>query len=209
MTRATVSDLPHRLRSSVAAVFAAAVLNVAATSATAQDTTGVGAISGVVANAACRPAEGVRVCALDTAACATSDAQGAFRIGELRSGAYRLEILPREGLPFTSDPVDVRAGLDGIIEITLPAVANFEQAITVTAPAFRAPEAVKTSGFLVEPRAVLKSAAGGRPLNLFLGVQNVTNRRNFANYSWNRRTNTQQLGEQQGIFPIVGLDWRF
>ncbi len=51
--------------------------------------------------------------------------------------------------------------------------------------------------------------AGGRPLNLFLGVQNVTNRRNFASYSWNRRSNTQQFGEQQGIFPIVGLDWRF
>ena len=51
--------------------------------------------------------------------------------------------------------------------------------------------------------------AWGRPLNLFLGVQNVTNRRNFSNYTWNRRTNTQQFGEQQGLFPIVGLDWRF
>ncbi len=50
---------------------------------------------------------------------------------------------------------------------------------------------------------------GGQPLNLFVGVQNVTNRRNFASYSWNRRTNTQQFGEQQGIFPILGLDWRF
>jgi hypothetical protein len=50
---------------------------------------------------------------------------------------------------------------------------------------------------------------GGQPLTLFFGVQNVTNRRNFANYSWNRRTNTQQFGEQQGIFPILGLDWRF
>ncbi len=50
---------------------------------------------------------------------------------------------------------------------------------------------------------------GGQPLNVFLGVQNVTNRRNFASYSWNRRTNAQQFGEQQGIFPILGLDWRF
>ena len=31
------------------------------------------------------------------------------------------------------------------------------------------------------------------PLNVFVGVQNVTNRRNFAGYSWNRRTNTQQF----------------
>jgi hypothetical protein len=49
----------------------------------------------------------------------------------------------------------------------------------------------------------------GQPLNVFAGVQNVTNRRNFASYTWNRRTNSQQFGEQQGIFPILGLDWRF
>jgi hypothetical protein len=49
----------------------------------------------------------------------------------------------------------------------------------------------------------------GQPLNIFFGVQNVTNRRNFAGYSWNRRTNSQQFGEQQGLFPILGLDYRF
>ena len=137
----------------------AIVLAVVAASAAAQDTTGVGAIRGVVVDAAGRPAEGVRVCALDTASCATSDARGVFRIGELRAGAYRLEILPLEGLPFTSDQVDVRAGLDGTVEITLPTVEDFQQTVTVTAPAFQAPEAVKNSGFLVEPREILKSAA--------------------------------------------------
>ena len=105
------------------------------------------------------PAEGVRVCALDTASCATSDARGVFRIGELRAGSYRLEILPLEGLPFASDQVDVRAGLDGTVEITLPTVEDFQQTVTVTAPAFQAPEAVKNSGFLVAPREILKSAA--------------------------------------------------
>ena len=119
----------------------------------------MGAISGVVVDAAGRPAEGVRVCALDTATCATSDARGVFRIGELRAERYRLEILPREGLPFTSDPVDVRAGLDGTVEITLPTAEDFQQTVTVTAPAFQAPDAVKNSGFLVEPREILKSAA--------------------------------------------------
>ncbi|MEO7648856.1 MAG: hypothetical protein ABIZ80_00170, partial [Bryobacteraceae bacterium] len=49
----------------------------------------------------------------------------------------------------------------------------------------------------------------GQPLNLFFGVQNLANRRNFANYNWNRRTNTEQFNEQQGLFPILGLDWRF
>ena len=134
-------------------------LSLVATAATAQDTAGVGAIRGVVMDAAGQPAEGVRVCALDTASCATSDARGAFRIGELRAGAYRLEILLLEGMPFTSEQVDVRAGLEGAVEITLPKVEDFQQSVTVTAPAFEAPEAVKNSGFLVEPRAILKSAA--------------------------------------------------
>ena len=137
----------------------AAMLAVAAAPAFAQDTTGVGAISGVVVTAAGEPAEGVRVCALDTSSCVMTDERGAFRIGELRAGKYRLEILGRVGLPFTSDPVDVRAGLDGTVAITLPAVENLQQTVTVTAPAFRAPEAVKNSGFLVAPREILKSAA--------------------------------------------------
>ncbi len=137
---------------------AAVMLFFVVASAAAQDTTGVGAINGVVVNAAGQPAEGVRVCALDTASCATSDARGAFRIGELRANAYRLEILPPEGLPFTSDPVDVRAGLDGTVEITLPRVESLQQTVTVTAPAFEAPAEVKNSGFVVRPREVLKSA---------------------------------------------------
>ena len=55
--------------------------------------------------------------------------------------------------------MDVRAGLDGTVEITLPKVEDFQQTVTVTAPAFQAPEAVKNSGFLVAPREILKSAA--------------------------------------------------
>jgi hypothetical protein len=146
-------------RVSVSFGLAALMLTLVGTPSAAQDTTGVGAITGVVVNAAGQPADGVRVCALDTAACATSDARGVFRIGELRAGRYRLEILPLEGLPFVTDPVDVRAGLDGTVEITLPTVQDVRQTVTVSAPAFRTPEAVKNSGFLVEPREILKSAA--------------------------------------------------
>ncbi len=146
---------PVRTRSALAG----AILIVVAASAAAQDTTGVGAIRGVVVNAVGQPTEGVRVCVLDTSACATSDARGAFRIGELRADAYRLEILPLEGLPFTSEPVDVRAGMEGTVDITLAKVENLQETVTVTAPAFQAPEAVKTSGFVTEPREILKSAA--------------------------------------------------
>ncbi|MGE5816346.1 MAG: TonB-dependent receptor, partial [Acidobacteriota bacterium] len=153
-------DMSFRLSPCVSSVLTAAVWTiVATTTAAAQDTTGVGAIVGVVVSASGQPAEGVRVCALDTASCATSDGQGAFRIGELRAGAYRLEVLPLAGLPFTSDPVEVRAGLDGTVNITLPTMENFQQTVTVTAPAYQAPEGVKNSGFLAEPREILKSAA--------------------------------------------------
>lgn len=49
----------------------------------------------------------------------------------------------------------------------------------------------------------------GKPVLLFFGAQNVTNRRNVAGLSWNRRTNRSVTGEQLGIFPNIGLDWRF
>ena len=168
--------LPSLLvRARVAAGLTTALVALASGSSAAQDTTGAGAIAGVVVDAAGRLTEGVRVCALDTASCATSDAAGAFRIGELRAGAYRLEILPIAGLPFTSDAVQVRAGLDGSVEITLPPVESFQQTINVTAPAFEAPAEVKNSGFLVEPREILKSAAALQDVSRYVqGLPGVT-----------------------------------
>jgi hypothetical protein len=136
--------------------------------AAAQDTTGVGAIRGAVVDAGGRPAEGVRVCALGTSSCVITDARGVFRIGELRAGRYRLEILPLQGLPFTSDEVDVRAGLEGTVEITLPVAGGFEQTVSVTPPAFQVPEAVKNSAFLVEPRQILKSAAALQDVSRYI-----------------------------------------
>ena len=50
---------------------------------------------------------------------------------------------------------------------------------------------------------------GGQPLNVFAGVQNLTNRRNVGGYIWNRAINAADVNEQQGIFPILGLDWKF
>ncbi|MCA1584949.1 MAG: carboxypeptidase regulatory-like domain-containing protein [Acidobacteria bacterium] len=128
------------------------------TTALAQDTAGVGAIAGTVRDPSGRPAAGVRVCALDTPSCATSDAQGAFRIADIRAGSYHLEVLPTDGLPFTSEPIEVRAGLDGRVEIALPKLDDLEQVVTVTAPAFRMPEEIKNSGLLVTPREILKNA---------------------------------------------------
>ena len=100
------------------------------------------------------------MCVLDTASCATTDALGIFRVVDLRAGAYRLEVLPPDGLPFTSDPVDVRAGLETSLEIALPTVERLQQAVTVTAPAFQAPAEVKNSGYLIAPRDTAQERCG-------------------------------------------------
>ena len=51
--------------------------------------------------------------------------------------------------------------------------------------------------------------AGERAATIFAGAQNVTNRRNFAGYAWDRRANRLRSLEQLGTFPIVGLEWAF
>jgi hypothetical protein len=50
---------------------------------------------------------------------------------------------------------------------------------------------------------------GNNIATVFAGAQNVTNRRNFAGYSWDRRNNRLKPLEQLGLFPIVGLEWPF
>ena len=50
---------------------------------------------------------------------------------------------------------------------------------------------------------------GGRVATIFAGAQNVTNRRNFAGYGWDRRNNRLKSLVQLGAFPIVGLEWPF
>ena len=69
--------------------------------------------------------------------------------------------------------------------------------------AYRAPAYVR-----LDVRVDRMVLTGKRPLLVYAGIQNVTNRRNFANYSWDRRNNAVRFGEQQGIFPLVGMEWR-
>jgi len=61
----------------------------------------------------------------------------------------------------------------------------------------------------LDVRVERRFIVGGRPLVIFGGVQNVTNRENIAQYAWNRRDNVQRTQTQIGIFPIIGLDWQF
>jgi hypothetical protein len=138
---------------------AAALALLTATSARAQDTTGAGSIAGTLRSESREGVAGVRVCVKGTENCAVSGTLGTFRLTGVRAGTYRLDLAPPGSLPIVSDPVTVRAGIDSTIEIVLPDAAALEQTVNVTAPAFSAPEEVKTSGFLVQPLEILKSAS--------------------------------------------------
>jgi outer membrane receptor protein involved in Fe transport len=70
--------------------------------------------------------------------------------------------------------------------------------------ALRGPDYIR-----IDLRGNRRLTVRGQDLNVFFGVQNITNRRNLAGYSWNRRSNTLQVSEQQGVFPIIGFNWRF
>jgi hypothetical protein len=63
--------------------------------------------------------------------------------------------------------------------------------------------------FRLDVRVDRRFSFGGDEVVLFGGVQNLTNRRNVAFYSWDRRGNVPTVNEQLGLFPILGLDWKF
>jgi hypothetical protein len=98
------------------------------------------------------------VCVQTTGQCAVADAAGAFRVVDLRTGRYQLEVVPPSGVPTVTDPVDVRAGLTSTVQVTLPDSGGLQQTVTVTASAFVPPEEIKNSAFLVQRAEILTSA---------------------------------------------------
>lgn len=63
--------------------------------------------------------------------------------------------------------------------------------------------------FRLDVRVDRSFRRGSQAISVFAGVQNVTNRRNVAGPSWDRRNNRLSTSEQRGIFPILGLEWPF
>src|SRR5262249_51765433 len=63
--------------------------------------------------------------------------------------------------------------------------------------------------FRIDGRVDRNATIAAKPVILFFGVQNVTGRRNVNGYEWNRRANVPQPLEQLGVFPLIGLEWRF
>lgn len=48
-----------------------------------------------------------------------------------------------------------------------------------------------------------------KPLLFWVGIQNVLNRRNVTGVRWNQNTNRSENYRQEGLFPMVGIDWKF
>ncbi|MCX6552456.1 MAG: TonB-dependent receptor [Acidobacteria bacterium] len=134
------------------------VILCAPAAAVAQNTAGVGTIAGMVRDADGTPVGGVRVCLVGSERCAASGTTGSFEIAELRPSSYQLLIEPAGQPPIASDPVEVRAGYTAQVEVTLPKLEAVQQTITVTAPALRLPEEVKSSAQVILPGEVFSSA---------------------------------------------------
>ena len=134
--------------------------------ASAQDTTGVGSIRGVIRSPDGAPAPSVKVCVL--ARCATGDSSGSYHLGEVRSGSHQLEITVPGQAPFRSSAVDVRAGLEATVDIDLPRLTGSQQTITVTGSAFLAPEEVKSSGYLVPGKDVWSIAGASQDVSRYV-----------------------------------------
>jgi len=133
----------------------------------AQDTAGVGTMRGRVTDAAGAGATAVAVCVPATAQCTVSDAEGRFALA-VRPGSYKLEIAaPGQPLVVTED-VQVRAGLDSLLDILLPALDGLQQTVTVTAPLFDRPQEMKTSSFLIAPQDIAASAGALQDVSRYM-----------------------------------------
>ncbi|MBC8166885.1 MAG: TonB-dependent receptor [Bryobacteraceae bacterium] len=140
-----------------------------------QDTAGVGSLIGKVNRAARQPATSqveslaaVRVCLVELARCTTSDALGEFRLSDIRSGTYSLEVQITGEPPLRQSGIDIRAGLEARVEISVPDLGSVRQEVTVSDSIFVAPEEVKGSSFLVQPREILKSAGAIQDVSRYL-----------------------------------------
>ena len=123
----------------------------------AQDTTGVGSVRGIVSTTTAVPAPNVAVCVVEAARCGVTDDAGRFSIADLRPGRYQLDVIA-PGHPPLLSAVDVRAGLQTSVEVTLPETSALQETVTVSAPTFVTAEEVKNSAFLVSSSDILRSA---------------------------------------------------
>ena len=122
-----------------------------------QDTAGVGAVRGVVTGPNGAPVADIAVCVRPPDRCTATDTSGRFVLNDVRAGRYELDVVQPSMGPLTS-AVDVRAGRDTVVEVSLPAADIVRETVTVAAPTFVAAEEVKSSAYLVSGGDVVQSA---------------------------------------------------
>src|SRR5215813_12792558 len=144
------------------------VFLITSSSAVGQDTTGVGAVVGVLTGADQQPVPHVIVCVMGTTRCALTDGAGRFRLTDLRTGHYRLKITPPGQAPMLSSDFEIHAGVDSSVEVVLPTPERFVQTVSVTASTAAPPVEIKTSGFLLQPEAVQDSAGSLQDISRYL-----------------------------------------
>jgi hypothetical protein len=136
--------------------------------ASAQDTAGVGSLAGTVADESGNVLANVKICLVENQRCATSDTSGSFRLNDVRPGQYQIDITAPAIPTFRREGIEVRAGLEGKVEIVIPTVNATRQELTVTESAFVAPEEVKGSAYLIQPREVSKTAGSLQDVSRYL-----------------------------------------
>src|SRR5215813_2449 len=95
------------------------LLLLSAVPAIAQDTTGVGAVAGIVTGTDEKPAPHVTVCVAGITRCVLTDTAGRFRIADLRAGRYRLQVTPPGQPSRSSTEFDIHAGVETSVEFAL------------------------------------------------------------------------------------------
>ncbi len=134
----------------------------------AQDTAGLGVVTGLIVDADGQPALAVTVCVVGTTRCTITGEDGRFRLGEIRPGLQVLEITP-PGLPrYEGAAVEVRAGLESVVQIALPRLTGVNEVVTVRASSFVAPEEVKNSAFVIEPSEIASGAGSLQDVSRYL-----------------------------------------
>lgn len=143
----------------------------------AQDTSGVGSIAGVVFAGDGTPAAGVTICVAGTDRCSTSVAGG--------KGSWIVSAR-RSFLDYFTDDI----GIGGV-----PVIYAVNGKVVYDISARDRVWAVNVTGV---DTLRLGSTATSDPADSELAN---------AGYSWDRRNNRIRFGEQQGIFPLVDLEW--
>ena len=119
-----------------------------------------------------------------------ANALGTYRLSGRWDASMRIAFLA--GRPYT--PLDTALSAAG-----RRAIYQLDRVNAARAPAY----------FRADLRIDRRWLVNGRPVSLFAGVQNITNRKNVSGYGWDRRGASVRTLEQLGLFPIVGLDWQF